>query len=122
MTVNGKQYVTKPAAELKGLKPDEQALLVGTLTGVKAGSSHGDLATVKAIAAYSGQKVTASDPWHAKLAKPVVVSPPKAGAVTGTPVATQQDRSSLLGSAALLLLAEVVAAWVVRRRMRWSGR
>lgn len=123
LTVDGKRYVEKPAAELEGLKTGEQALLVGTLTGVKEGTSHASVASVTGAGAYSGTKVTASDPWNAKLAAPVVEPPKppvKAGAVTGTPVTAHQDRSSLLGSAALLLLAAVIAAWVVRRRMRWD--
>lgn len=123
LSVDGKAYVEKPAAELTSLKAGEQALLVGMLTGVKEGTSHADLATVTAVGAYSGTKVSASDPWNAKLAAPVVEPPKppvKAGAVTGTPVDAHQDRSNLLGSAALLLLAAVIAAWVVRRRLRWD--
>jgi hypothetical protein len=126
VTVAGKQYTARPVGDMKALAVGEKALLVGKLTGVKAGTMHSDEGTVAAAGTYSGTKVDATDPWNAKLAAPTSPAPPKppvkAGAVTGTPIDQTSDRSSLLGSAALLFLAAVVAAWVVRRRTRWSGR
>lgn len=116
VTLNGQEFTPRPVEELTQLKVGERALLVGTLTGVEAGTSHGDTATVSALALYSGQPVKDEDPWNAKLAALPPV--PVRGAVTGDPFAGSDDKPGLLSGAGLLLLAALTVAYAMRRRAR----
>ncbi|MFF2053753.1 LPXTG cell wall anchor domain-containing protein [Leifsonia sp. NPDC058194] len=110
VTIGGTKYTPRPVAQLTDLAVGKGVLLVGTLTGMKPGSKHTDVATVTATALYSGLPLKGSDPWNAEL--------PGAGAVTGTPITRSDEKSSLFGSASLLLMAASVVAYILRRRTR----
>lgn len=110
--IDGKRYAERSLSEFTELGVGETVLLVGTLTGVEAGTNHTDVADVDAEGKYSGTPVKDSDPWNAKL-------PPaaRAGAVTGEGVQTS-DRQGMLGAASMLLMAASVVAFMMRRRAR----
>ncbi|MET0887131.1 MAG: LPXTG cell wall anchor domain-containing protein, partial [Mycetocola sp.] len=118
--IGGKFYIERPLEELTELAVGQAVLLAGTLTGVKAGTSHIAIAAVTAEGKYSGTEVSDSDPWNAKL--PAVQVPPLAPprvAVTGDPLA-EAGAPWLFGGAALLLAAAAATAYGIRRRLRYA--
>jgi adhesin isopeptide-forming family sspB-C2 type protein len=118
--VAGQQYTVRPLSELTKLAVGESVLLVGTLTGVEAGTGHSNMATVTAEAVYSTTQTSDTDPWNAKL--PIVEAPPIVPtiAVTGDPVAQAASKPGLLGGAALLLMAAGLVAYGIHRRSRFA--
>jgi len=110
--IDGERYAERALSEFTELGVGESVLLVGTLTDVKPGTNHTDVADIEAEGKYSGTPVKDSDPWNAKLPPAV-----RAGAVTGEGVQTN-DRQSMLGAASMLLLAASVVAFMIRRRAR----
>lgn len=111
--LNGLQYVKRSLDELTDLEVGGTALLIGTLAGVKEDSSHRSEVAITAEGTYSGTAVSDDDPWNARL--PLQ---PRAGAVTGEGITSEDSRSSLLGGAAMLLAAAAVVAEIMRRRQR----
>jgi len=114
--IAGATYTVRALDELTELAVGESVLLVGMLTGVAEGTGHSNVATISAEALYSGLPVKDSDPWNAKLA--AALQPVRVGAVTGDPLAAAGEKPELLGGAALLLIAALVVAYTIRRRVR----
>lgn len=105
-TIHGSGTVTgiKAEAGFNGvLKPGQTVLFTGVLTGVKAGTTHEDKATVKGVTKFNRTPVTGGDVWNGKReAKPVPVNP----AQPSSPLA--QTGAAVTG----LLVAAVAAALV----------
>lgn len=132
--IDGVQYELRSLDELKDytLEVGEKITLVGTLTGVEAGTGHQNTATIEGTSVHSGTKVEDFDPWNALLPTTDVPNPPcecenespkpdSKGAVTGEAFAPGGAGSWTLGIAALLLLAAAGGYVLVRRRNMLSS-
>ena len=83
------------------LDPGESVTATGTLTGVKAGTSHTDTATVTGKSYYTGKEVTAKDDWNGQKPAPIVQTGDASAAVA-------------VAGAVVTLVAAGMIAW--RRR------
>jgi adhesin isopeptide-forming family sspB-C2 type protein len=81
--------ITFPSGWDGTLDPGESVTATGTLTGVKAGTSHTDTATVTGKSYYTGKEVSAKDDWNGQKPAPIVQTgdASSAVAVTGAVVA-----------------------------------
>lgn len=117
-TIHGSGTVTgiKAEAGFNGvLKPGQTVLFTGVLTGVKAGTTHEDRATVKGVTKFNRTPVTGGDVWNGRReAKPVPVNPVQPA--ESSPLAqTGVAVTSLLVAAVAAALAGVGVAVAVRR-------
>lgn len=84
MELGGKTYHVQDVSLMTGIARGETMHLIGTLTGVEAGTPHGDIATATGTGIFSGTKVEDKDPWYARRgAVPCPTCIPPKGAVTG---------------------------------------
>lgn len=103
--------ITCPSSFQNKLAVGEEVTCSGTLTGIKAGDTHTDTATVTGESFYTGKKVTSSDDWNGKVNKPnkpIIPAIPKLG----------KTGADILGVviAAVLVMSTGAGLLLVRRR------
>lgn len=96
--------ITCPEEINQTLKPGEEITCQGTLTGIKPGTTHTNMATVTGKSYYTGTEIKADDPWNATT--PTPPTPP-----TTPPMAKTGTNNTL--PLAISLLATVLGATIV---------